>query len=136
MQFRNGWLGAAAAFSVAVLAALPARAEQKVTVPGWGLGQLTLPVPVEHCVGRARLAMKALGYEIGSVWQGMTVASNAKLGVVIACVAAADSTTVVNFVRFANANITAPEAKAIEDEMLKPNCRPTPWGFQFCDVGS
>jgi hypothetical protein len=138
MPLRRPLPGAAVALGAALLVSSPALAQRTPERPLWAINQAILSVSYEACVGLARLAMQANGYTIGTAWRGITLGNKGNQTLTISCVAARDDKTVANIILMSNgpAGNDKEIMERIRPEMLKSNCRPTPWGFQHCHVGS
>ena len=110
-----------------------ALAEQKS--PRWGYGYQELGVGLEECMARATLAFKAQSMPISRIGEGATVASkDVHLGVIM-CTRLSDQDAYVHTVVASNApnsQETRALRVALQTEMGKSSCRPTPWGFQYC----
>jgi hypothetical protein len=135
---RWGWFGGMLAVTV-VLCAVVLPSQAVARYPTWGIHKMTLSISYEACIGLARLAIKEHGFKSLYGSQGLTLAQKDNHLVSIACNRAPDSKTVVDIL-VATSDGTGPISYAVVEqmtaEMRKPNCRPTPWGFRHCHVGS
>jgi hypothetical protein len=119
----------------AILAASCSGAVAQQKWPRWSYGWQELKIDFQECMARATLAFKAQNMPIRRTGEGATIASKeVHLGSIM-CTRLSDQDVYVHMVVASNAEnspATAALRVALQAEMDKSSCRPTPWGFQYC----